>query len=102
MAECLVLRGLQGHACCLFRQTLSWSVAAGAVEKLAESVVLRGAQRGGRTLAAQEAAAALDAALMQESKHNTLSVPVELQAIQSQNGLISLSYQRRFTPVACH
>ena len=44
--------------------------------------MLRGAQRGGRTLAAQEAAAALDAALMQESKHNTLSVPVELQAIK--------------------
>lgn len=37
-------------------------------EKLAESVVLRGGQRGGRTLGTQEAAEALDAALMQEGE----------------------------------
>ncbi len=51
---------------------MSWVVAAGAAEKLAESVVLRGAQRGGRVLAAQEAAAALDAALMQEGERTRL------------------------------
>ena len=77
-------------------------VAAGAAEKLTESVVLRGAQRGGRALAAQEAAAALDAALMQESERNTPSAPVHLRGNVSGYGLRSLAYQSRCTPVICH
>lgn len=43
-------------------------------ERLAESVVLRGAQRGGRPLSAEEAAQALDAALLQEGDVSTASM----------------------------
>ena len=77
-------------------------MAAGAAEKLAESVVLRGARRGGHALAAQEAAAALDAALLQESERNTPSAPVHLQGNVNGYGLRSLANQGRCTPVACH
>ena len=66
--------------CMLVFLTSSWVMAAGIAEIMAESAALRGAQRSGRTLPAQEAAAALDAALMQESESSASSVPVELRA----------------------
>ncbi|BDA46653.1 Protein misato homolog 1 [Coccomyxa sp. Obi] len=50
------------------QRAFSWTpgIPADVEERLAESVVLRGAQRGGRPLRADEAAQALDAALLQE------------------------------------
>ena len=57
-------------------QTLSWTprVPAGLEEKLAESVMMRGARRDGRPVRAAEAAKALDAALMQEGAHSACAM----------------------------